>query len=67
VSIDQQRVLNVARDNCQLVNIDVVDVIDDVNTTALRRVSRLDNPHIALWLSLAKFLVVGMEIMEFIW
>jgi len=37
-----------------------------MDATTLRRVCRLDNPDIALWLRLLQLLVVSMEVMELI-
>lgn len=50
MTVDQEGVLDVARDNCQFVYIDIVDVVDNVNTATLRRIGWFDNPHITFGL-----------------
>jgi len=66
VSIDKQWVCNILRNDTSLVHIHIIDVIDDVDTFALARVGRLDDPHIFLTLVLLQFLEVVVEVTEFI-
>jgi hypothetical protein len=37
-----------------------------MDSSSSRRVSRLNNPHVTLWLCLFELLVMCMEVMEFI-
>jgi len=66
VSVDKERVLDVPRDNCQFVNINVINIVDDVDASALRRIGWFHNPHIPLGLHSLQFRVVRVEVAEFI-
>jgi len=66
VSVNQQWVRNILRDYTSLVHVHVVDVVDDVDTSSLAGVSRLDDPNIFLALVLLKFLEVVVEVPELI-
>ena len=52
MTIDQQRVRDVARDHARVVNIQLIDILDDVNATTSRGVGRFNDPQIALRLLL---------------
>ena len=66
MAIDQQRVRNVLRNDARFIDIDVVDVINNVDATALAGICWLDNPYILLALMLFELLVVVIKIAEFI-
>ena len=66
MSVNQQWVRNILRDYTSLVHVHVVDVVDDVDTSSLAGVSRLDDPNIFLALVLLKFLEVVVEVPELI-
>ena len=38
-----------------------------MDATSLGGICGLDDPDVALWLRLSKFLVVGVEVMKFVW
>lgn len=46
MTINQQWVCNVSRYNRKLVYIDIIDIINKLNTTTLGCISRLDDPDI---------------------
>jgi len=66
VRVDKQWVSDIPRDNRQLINVDLIDVIYDVDAFTLGRVSWLDNPHVLPLIMLFKFLEMGVEITELI-
>lgn len=67
MSVDQQGVGHVSRDDRGVVNIDIVDIIHDIDTLALTRVCRLNDPHVLLRVMLLQLLVVRVEVAEFVW
>lgn len=67
VAINKQWVRDILRNNAGLIHIHIVDIIHDVNTTALAGIGWLDNPYILLALVLLQLLIVVIEITEFIW
>mmetsp|Transcript_9983 Transcript_9983/g.15087 ORF Transcript_9983/g.15087 Transcript_9983/m.15087 type:complete len:281 (+) Transcript_9983:1693-2535(+) len=62
VPVDQQGVRDVPRDDAQLVNVQVIDVVDYVDATASTRVAGLHDPNIAARVRLLQFLVVTKEV-----
>ena len=67
MTVNQQRIRDVSRDHRRFIDIELVKTFNDVDATALGGVRRLNNPNVTLWLGLAKFCVVCMEVVEFIW
>lgn len=67
MAINKQWVRDILRNNAGLIHIHIVDIIHDVNTTALAGIGWLDNPYILLALVLLQLLIVVIEITEFIW
>jgi len=67
VTIDKEWVRDVFRNDTGLIHIHVVNVIDNVNATALASIGWFDNPYIFLALVLLQLLIVVIEITEFIW
>ena len=67
MTVDQERVGDVSRDDTSLVHIELIDVLDQVDAFALRGVGWFDDPYVPLWFCLLKFLVVCVELMEFVW
>jgi hypothetical protein len=67
VSIDQQRVSDVPRDDRQVVNIHLGDIINDVNASATRRVRWLDDPEVSLGVLLFELLEVLVKVTELVW
>ena len=52
MTVDEQRIRNVARNDASLIDIELVNVFNDVDTAALRCVGWLNNPKISLRLIL---------------
>ena len=67
VTVNQQRICDVSRDHRRFIDIELVKAFNNMDATTLGRVRRLNDPNVTLWLSLAKFCVVGMEVMELVW
>ena len=67
MAVDKQRVCDVLRDDTGLVYVDIVDVITDIDTTALAGIGWLDNPHIFLALMLFQLLIMVIEVSKLIW
>ena len=67
MAVDKQRVRDVLRDDTSLVYVDIVDVITDIDTTALAGIGWLDNPHIFLALMLFQLLIMVIEVSKLIW
>ena len=66
MSIDQKRIRNVFWNDTSLIDVHVVNVVNDVDATALASIGWLDNPDILLALVLLEFLVVIIEVTEFV-
>lgn len=66
MSIDQERVSNVPRNDRSIINIDIINVIYYINALALTRVGWLDDPNILLRVVLLKLLIVSVEVTELI-
>lgn len=64
--INQQWIGNIPTDNRSVINTHIINVINDVNTFALGRVSRLHYPYVFLAIVLLEFLVVSIEIAKLI-
>lgn len=62
--IDQQWVRNILWNYGGVVYVDVVDVVNDVDTFTLAGVGRLNDPDILLGLMLLQLLVVIIEVTE---
>lgn len=67
MSVDEEGVGHVARDNRGVIYVHIVDIVYDIDTLALTRVGWLHNPNILFGVMLLEFLVVGIEITEFVW
>lgn len=66
VTVDQERVSHVTRDDRSVVHIYIVDVVHNVDTLALAGVGWLNDPYILLRIMLLEFLVMSVEISELI-
>lgn len=66
MSIDQQWVGNISADNRGVIHTHIIDVIHDVDTFTLRRISRLHNPNVLFAVVLLKLLVVSIKVTKFI-
>ena len=67
VPVDQQRIRNIfANDTC-FVHIDVVDVVNNVDTAPLTSIGWLNNPHILFAFMLLQLLVVVVKVAELVW
>lgn len=66
MTVDEERVCNVLRNNRSFVNIYVVDIIHQVNTFALTGVCGLDDPDILLAFMLLQLLVVIVKVTELV-
>ena len=67
MSIDQKRISNISTNNWCIINTNIIDIIYDINTLALRWVGWFYNPNIFLAVMLLKFLVMSIKISELIW
>ena len=67
VAVDEERVGNIPRNDREIVNIDLCNVINDVNAASSRHVSGLDDPQVALGILILKLLEMIVEVAEFIW
>lgn len=65
MAVNQQWVGNVLADDGRLVHVHIIDIVNEVDTFALRGVRRLQDPHIFLVFRLLKSLVMVVEIAEF--
>ena len=66
VSVDQQRVSDILRNDACLVDVDVVDVIYKVDAAALAGVCRFDDPNVFLAFVLLQLLVVVIKVSELV-
>ena len=66
VAVNQQRICDVLADNRGLIHVDVVDIVHNVDATALASVCWLHNPNVLLGLMLLELLVMIVEISELI-
>lgn len=66
MSIYKKRVWNVSRDNWKVINIQIVDIIDNFNSSSTWWISRLYNPNITLRVRLSEFLIMRVEFMKLI-
>ena len=67
MTVNQQRIGDVLADDGCLVHIDIVDVINEVYTSSLAGIGRLDNPDVLLAFMLLQFLVVIVEVSKLVW
>ena len=65
--IYQERVRDVARDHGHLVDVQLCNVLNNMDSSALRRVCWLDDPGVTLWLGHFQSLVVSVEVMKLVW
>jgi hypothetical protein len=66
VPIDQEGVSNVSTDDRCVIHVDIIDIIYNIDTFALRRVGWLHYPDILLGVMLFQLLIMRVEIAEFI-
>ena len=66
VTVNQQWVGNVFADDASFIDIDIVNVIDQIDTSSLARVCRLHDPNIFLAFVLLEFLVVIVKVTKLI-
>jgi hypothetical protein len=67
VSVDQERIGHISRNDRGVVNINIIDVVNDVDTLPLAGIRRLNDPNILLRVMLFKLLVVRIEVTKFVW
>lgn len=67
MTVDQQGVRDVLADDTGLIDVNIIDVVNEVDATALTSVCRLDDPHILLGLVLLELLVMIVEVTELVW
>lgn len=67
VSIDEQWICNVLRDDTRLVHIHIIDVIDDVDASALTGIRWFDNPNILFAFMLLQLLIMVVKVAELVW
>lgn len=66
MTIDKQRVRDVLRDNTSFVHVYIIDVVNNVDATALARIGGLHNPDVLLRLVLLQLLIVIVEVTELV-
>ena len=66
MTIDEQWVGYVTRDNRHLVNIELIQIFNQMDTPSTRWVGWLNDPHVTLRLCLFELLVMRVEVVEFI-
>ena len=67
MSVDQERISDVPRNDRGFVDVELIKRLDKVDASTSRGVGRFDDPDVAFGLCLAQFLVVSMEVMELVW
>lgn len=67
MTIDQQWISNISTDNASFININIINIINNINTFSLRRIGWLHYPNILLWIMLLQLLIMSIEISELIW
>lgn len=67
MTIDQKRVRYIARYNWKLINVNIVDIVYQLNSSALCRICGLNNPNILFGVMLLQLLVVFVKLSEFVW
>jgi len=66
VTIDEQWIGDVLRDDTRLVYIHIIDVIDDVDASTLARICWFDNPHILFAFMLLQLLIMVVKVAELV-
>ena len=66
VPVDQKRIRDIFANDTSFVHINVVDVVNNVDTSALTCVGWLDNPYVLFALMLLQLLVVVVKVAEFV-
>ena len=66
MTVNQQWIGNIFADDTSFIDVDIVYVIYQIDTSPLARVCRLHNPDIFLALMLLKFLIVIVKVTEFV-
>ena len=65
--VDKEWVGDVLADDAGFVNVDVIDIIYQVNSSALTSIGWFDNPDIFLRFMLFELLVMVVEVTELVW
>ena len=66
MTVNQQWIGNVLADDASFINIDIVNIIDKIDTSSLAGVCRFHDPDIFLALVLLEFLVVIVKVTKLI-
>ena len=66
IAVDEQRVGHVPRNDAELVHVEVVDIIDNVNSSTSARVAWLHNPDISARVRLLQLMIVIQQVSIFI-
>lgn len=67
MSVNEEWICDVSRNDRSIIDIDIVDIVHDVDTFTLAGISRLDDPYILLRIMLLQLLVMSIKVAEFIW
>lgn len=67
MTINQKRVRYIATDNRKLINIHIIDIVNQLDTSTLSSICGLDNPNILFGVVLLQLLVVFVKLSEFVW
>jgi len=65
VAVNQKWVRDVLANHRCLLNINIIYIVDDVNSFALALIGRFDDPYVFLTLRLLQFLVMIVKVAEF--
>lgn len=66
MAVNKQRICDVARNHGQLIYVYIVDIVNNLNASALSSICRLHDPNVLLAVVLLQLLVVLIELAEFI-
>lgn len=66
MAINQERIGDVSRDDRGFINVHVVDVVYEEDTSSLGCVSWFNNPHVLLAVVLLQFLIMSIEVSKFV-
>ena len=67
MAIDEQWVRDISWYDRQFINIDIIDVVDKSDSSALSCIGWFDDPNVLLTVVLFQFLIVLIKFTEFIW
>ena len=66
VAINQKGVRNITGNDGEIINVDIVDIINEVDSFSLSAVGWFNNPNVLLWVVLPQFLIMSVEFSELV-